>query len=201
MDAVQERGRGARAAPGVTALKTLWLLRHAKSSWEEPGLKDFDRPLNKRGQKACQIMAELVARRAIRPDLILCSPALRTRDTHARIAEAAGLDRPACYDPRLYGADAAQLLRCLQGVEGEPSSILLIGHNPAIQELTLLLARRGRTSDLDRVERKYPTAALAELRLGVARWAELAPGEAALAAFNEPKEIKRRLKSAKKGAA
>lgn len=188
MDAVR---KGSAAPDGKTTgiERTLLLLRHAKSSWQDAKLRDFDRPLNPRGIKACQFMAGLFSEKAINPDIILCSPAARTRETLHRIAEQTPLSAKPIFEDRLYGADAKGLIAELQKTE-HAKSILLVGHNPAIHDLALLLCRRGRAEAMDRLERKYPTAALAEIRLPGPYWHNLHPNDGVLVDFIQPRRPK-----------
>jgi phosphohistidine phosphatase len=167
-------------------MKRLYLLRHAKSSWDDPTLADSDRPLARRGRRAAKVMAEHLRREGTSPELVLCSPSRRTRETLERIAPGLGKNAEVRIEPELYAGSAATLLEQLHGVPDEVDSVLLVGHNPAIQELALSLARRG--SESERVREKFPTAALATLELD-ASWPQLAPGSAELLAFVRPKEL------------
>jgi phosphohistidine phosphatase len=165
-------------------MKRLYLLRHAKSSWDEPGLADRDRPLAPRGRRASKVMAGHVRDERIAPELVLCSPSQRTRETLERI----GLDERSevRIEDDVYGASPGDLLEVLRRVPDSVGSAMLIGHNPSIQELALTLAAGG--PDLDRVREKFPTAALATLELD-GTWTQLAPGSAELVAFVKPKEL------------
>jgi phosphohistidine phosphatase len=91
-------------------MKTLYLLRHAKSSWKDPSLQDFDRPLNGRGREAAPLVGRFIRKRKLRVDLILGSPAARARQTAALVKEAAGLSADLLFDERIYEADVAALL-------------------------------------------------------------------------------------------
>jgi phosphohistidine phosphatase len=173
-------------APGDATgrwLKRLFLLRHGKSSWDDEDLADHDRPLAARGRKASERIAKHLRSEGIAPDLVLCSSARRTRETLERV----GPDGDVQVERELYGASASELLERLRRVPDATESVMLIGHNPAIQELTLELSGRGdRLAD---VERKFPTCALATLALPDG-WGELRPGSAELVAFVRPKELK-----------
>ena len=164
----------------------LYLLRHAKSSWEDPRLADHDRPLAPRGQRAGDLIAAHLRAAGIAPDLVLCSTSTRTRETLQRIATALDPDVPVLFERALYGASADSLLRRLRAVGDDASSVLLIAHSSGIEDLTLLLARSGER--LPAVSEKFPTGALATLRCDV-RWRDLAPGAAQLAAFVTPREL------------
>lgn len=169
--------------------KTLYLLRHAKSSWDDPGLSDFERPLAARGRRASRAMAEHLAATGVHPGLVLCSAAVRTRETHTRLADALG-DVSVSFEEELYGAGARDLIRRLRGLPDSLSSVMLIGHNPGLQDLALvLLAEHGHDSSLERLERKVPTGALATLEVPTASWRALAPGSCRLISFVRPADL------------
>jgi phosphohistidine phosphatase len=164
-------------------MKRLFLLRHAKSSWDDAGLADRDRPLAPRGRRATKAMAQHLRDEKISPSLVLCSPARRTRET----LEGVDPGGEAKIEDDLYGASENELLERLREVPDATESVMLIGHNPAIQELALSLAGAGgRRADM---ERKFPTAALATLTVPD-HWRELGPGSAELVAFVTPKELR-----------
>jgi phosphohistidine phosphatase len=167
-------------------MKRLYLLRHAKSSWDEPRLADHERPLAPRGRRAAELLAKHLRREEIAPALVLCSSARRARATLEAIAPALGEAVPAEVERELYGASDGELLERLRAIPDSVESVLLIGHNPAIQELTLGLAGGG--AERARVERKYPTGALAALTFS-GRWRELGPGAADLVRFIRPKAL------------
>jgi phosphohistidine phosphatase len=171
-------------------VKTILLLRHAKSAWGQPGLADHDRPLNRRGERAAEVMAEHIVHNAPRPDLILCSTAVRTRQTLAPLVHR--LTNPAppiALEKGLYLASEAALLMRLQAVPDDVRTVLLIGHNEGIGELAAVLAGSGDPADLDGLHEKFPTAALATLRVRDEPWRDLAPGAADLAAFVRPRDL------------
>jgi len=166
--------------------KTLYLLRHAKSSWEDPTLADHDRPLASRGRRASKAIAEYLRRQRSTPRLVLCSSTERTRETFKRISAGLRGGVEVRIEERLYTASASGLLQRLHEVDARVDSVMLIGHYPALQELALSLAGRG--VDLRRLTEKFPTAGLATLAFG-GSWDELAPGAAELIAFVTPKEL------------
>ena len=166
--------------------RTLYLLRHAKSSWDEATIPDRERPLSSRGRRACQLVAEHLRREQITPELVLCSSATRTRETLELIAPGFGLPVEALFEDRLYGASAAELLARLRAVDESVASLLLIGHNPAIQDLARSLVRTPAKA----LEGKFPTAALATLVV-TSSWNPLAAGSATLLAFVKPRELER----------
>jgi len=165
--------------------KRLFVLRHAKSSWDNPGLDDHERPLAPRGQRACAGIAEYIRGAGIAPDVVLCSTARRTRETLE------GIDPPGkrLIEAELYSASTQDLLDRLHRLSDDVTSAMLIGHNPSMQTLVLRLAQRGDDGpERAAVERKFPTGALATLTFEC-RWNELGPGSARLTAFVTPKEL------------
>ncbi len=169
-------------------MRVVHLLRHAKSSWEDPGLLDAERPLAPRGRRAARAMAEYLRREGIGPALIICSAAKRTRETLELVAEALP-DVPAQVEQELYGAGEEDLLLRLRKLPATVTSVLLIGHNPALQELAVALAGSGEPETLDRLRAKMPTGALATLQAPVSGWRDLCPGRAELVAFVVPREL------------
>jgi phosphohistidine phosphatase len=167
-------------------MQTLYLLRHAKSSWEEPGLPDQDRSLAPRGRRATRLLAEHLRREGISPQLVLCSSARRARETLDGIAPALGAEVEVQVEADLYSAAAGDLIERLHAISSEVESALLIGHNPTMQSLALSLAARG--EQLETVAQKYPTGALATLTFERS-WPELGPGDAELVAFVRPKDL------------
>jgi phosphohistidine phosphatase len=160
-------------------MKTLYLLRHAKSSWKEPGLRDFDRPLNGRGREEAPLVGRFLRKRKLRADLILSSPAARARQTAALVKEAAGLSAKLLYDERIYEADAARLLEVVTRAGESAGALLLVGHNPGMEELLLLL-----TGEV----RQMPTARLACVALEVGEWTEVRVGAGRLEWLVQPEE-------------
>jgi phosphohistidine phosphatase len=168
--------------------KRLYLLRHAKSSWENPALADHDRPLAARGHRSARVMAEHFRSQRIAPKLVLCSSAARTRETLEPITPRLGDGVEVRIEDGIYGATANELLDLLHGVTPGVESVMVIGHNPALQELALVLAASG--PELERLSEKFPTAALATLAFAGC-WEELAGGAAKLVAFVTPRELSR----------
>jgi phosphohistidine phosphatase len=171
-------------------VKRLWLLRHAKSSWDDPGLPDTDRPLAPRGRRAAELLAAHLAASDIRPSLVLCSSSLRTRQTLATILPILGDALEIRIEQELYGAGAAQLLDRLRQVANRVSSAMLIAHNPGIQDLALALAADGHA--LDRLREKFPTGALATLEFDVKRWRDLDHGTATATILVTPRSLEAR---------
>jgi phosphohistidine phosphatase len=167
--------------------RTLYLLRHAKSSWDDPALPDHERPLAPRGEHACELVAEHLRSHDITPALVLCSSSTRTRETFERVSTGFSHPVEALIEDGLYTATASELLTRLRTVDDAAASVMLVGHCPAIQELavSLLSAKRQRQALLD----KFPTGALATLTIPKS-WATLAPETATLIAFIKPRDLK-----------
>ena len=163
--------------------KQLFVLRHAKSSWDDPGLPDHDRPLAPRGLSAVKVLAEHVRSNEIEPVLVLCSSARRTQETLEGL-------RPGgewVIEPELYGAGTSTVLERLRRLPEDTPSVMVIGHNPAMQVLVLRLAAVDGAC-VDEVQRKFPTGALATLTFECG-WSELGPGCAQLTSFVRPKQL------------
>ena len=166
-------------------VRSLYLLRHAKSSWDDPALADRDRPLAPRGRKATRLIRRYLAENAIHPELILCSPSTRTRQTLEGIEPALGESRLEI-EPGLYGASAGELLRRLQRVPDGIGSVMIVAHNPGLEELATMLARTG--DALPALHEKFPTGALATL-LVPGGWRDLAPATAELSDYVWPRKL------------
>jgi phosphohistidine phosphatase len=165
----------------------LWLLRHAKSSWSDPGLPDEDRPLAPRGEKASDRMRGYIAAEGLGPQLVLCSSAVRARQTLARVLPALGGELRVQIEPALYTFEADVLLDRLARIPSDVSSVLLVGHNPAMQGLVARVADRG--DALPDVLRKYPTAGLAEITFADGTWGSLAEKPGQLVRFIAPRDL------------
>lgn len=164
----------------MSASRRLFLLRHAKSSWDVPSLADHDRPLAPRGRRAAALVADHLREQQIGISLVLCSSARRAQETLELVKPPGEVS----IEGELYGASAPQLLERLHQVSGDLEAVMLIGHNPAIQELAVALARGGGGL----ADRKFPTGALATLSFS-RPWAALEPGGAELTAFVRPKDL------------
>lgn len=175
----------------------LWLLRHAKSAWDDPELDDFARPLSPRGKKACRALARHMGERAIHPDLVLCSPATRTRQTWERLEKRLSGHAPpkvpgeprARFESRLYMAESATLLALVRAAPATTRELLLIGHNPGLEEFASDLTGSSAGDALDRLRDKYPTGGLAELTFSAKNWGQVAPKTGFLASFVVPAQL------------
>jgi phosphohistidine phosphatase len=164
-------------------MKTLLLMRHAKSSWDDPTRNDRDRPLNKRGLKAAPLIGQFMRKRRLRPDLVVSSPAKRAAQTAALVMEHGRLTAELRLDERIYAASATDLLAVLARIEDSANEVLLVGHNPGIQDLLECL-----TSEPER----FPTAALARVTLQAETWRDLREGACNLEWIVRPKELESR---------
>jgi phosphohistidine phosphatase len=163
--------------------KQLFVLRHAKSSWDDPGLRDRDRPLAPRGRTAVKLLAAHVRAAGIHPALVLCSSARRARETLEGVDPGGEL----AIESELYTASVSELSDRLRRVPAAISSVMLIGHNPSLQLLVIRLA--AGSDGLDAVRGKFPTGALATLTFQ-GPWSELGPGVAELTAYVRPKDLR-----------
>jgi phosphohistidine phosphatase len=166
----------------------LALLRHAKSSWDHPGLEDFDRPLNARGRDAAPMMGQLLASMKFSPDTVLCSPSQRTRETLACVEPFFTAKPQTTFHGGLYLAGASDILARIREVAAPAQSVLVIGHNPGLHALASHMAATGDASQLARLEDRFPTAALALFRFDIAAWGELKVKTGHLEAFITPKD-------------
>jgi phosphohistidine phosphatase len=145
-------------------MKTLLVLRHAKSSWNDSALDDHERPLNERGLRDAPRMGALVREHGLRPDVVLSSDAVRARLTAEAVAEAARYAGDVLVDPRLYLACPADILSLLPTVRENAETVMIVGHNPGLEQLVEQLT--GEREDL-------PTAALAQIELPIDQWQDL----------------------------
>jgi phosphohistidine phosphatase len=160
-------------------MKKLFILRHAKSSWNDPSLADFDRPLNERGLNAAPFMGEVIAKRRFLPDVILSSPAKRAMETAMLVKEAAGSNAPIQYDERIYEASPQVLRQVVSELGEDKRSVMIAGHNPGIEGFVKFLTNSSE---------RMPTAALAVIDLGIEQWKDVLQGCGTLQAVIRPKE-------------
>ena len=159
---------------------SLYLLRHAKSSWGDESQQDFERPLTNRGRKACELVGEVIEEKGIDFDLVLVSTALRTRQTIELVKERAKLRGEVRYDERIYEAAVSQLLEVISQVDNDRKSVLLVGHNPGIEGLLTLLTGE---------DVRVTTANLARIKLKATKWSANLANKGTLDWIIRPKEI------------
>jgi phosphohistidine phosphatase len=170
---------------------TLSLLRHAKSSWKDPNLADHDRPLNSRGMAEAPVVGKAMAKHGLDPDLVLCSTARRTRDTLDLVLPELKTEPKVIYEDGLYHGTPAEMLGILHDVGAGVGQVLLIGHNPELQEFALDLIGSGPKLLKDRLEAKYPTAGLVVLRFPAGTWKDVAVNSGKLGLFLTPGDVKK----------
>ena len=162
-------------------MKILTLIRHAKSSWKYSGLNDLDRPLNRRGQRDCPLMGDVLASRGCSPDAIATSPALRALRTAEMIAAAIGYpQQKIVLDARLYHADTAELLDVLKSADESVDWFACVGHNPGFTDLANHLSRQR----FDNV----PTCGVVEIRFDADRWVDIDQAAPQSVDFDFPKK-------------
>jgi phosphohistidine phosphatase len=161
-------------------MKTLLLLRHAKSSWQSEGQRDFERPLNERGLKAAPLVGGYLQKERVGVDLVLASPAERARHTATLVVEAAQLATRVRYDERIYEASVERLMEVVAQIGEEANAALLVGHNPGLT---------GLLETLTGVAEHMPTAALAKITLDVEKWSKVGAGCGQLDWLVKPKEL------------
>ena len=174
------------ARAGAGPLRRLVVLRHAKSAWPE-GVPDHQRPLAPRGRRDAPAAGIALAETDALPDLALCSTAVRARQTWELASAEWGTPPPVRYEPSLYAADVPELLDAVHQVPSEVETLLLIGHNPGLEDLVLDLAGDSLDDALDEVRVKFPTSAIAVLAWHGSTWRDLAPGTALLTGVTVPR--------------
>jgi phosphohistidine phosphatase len=161
-------------------MKTLYLLRHAKSSWNDSSLRDFDRPLNDRGRADAPVIGKHLASEDLGDPLLICSPALRTRETAQLVLLNANLHVDPRFDERIYEASLRDLLQVVSETDDARETLILIGHNPGLEELLAFLT--GET-------RPMPTCALAKIVFDAMSWKDVKASDGTLESFVTPKEL------------
>jgi phosphohistidine phosphatase len=152
-------------------MKTLFILRHAKSSWKDAGLADFERPLNSRGLDEAAFMGTWIFRNEIQPDLFISSPAKRARQTAILVRETAQISAKIQYDERIYEASQLTLLNILGEIDDKYETVLLVGHNPGLEGLIKILSGELLA---------FHTAGLAKINLQIEKWSDVAPASGKL---------------------
>lgn len=161
-------------------MKTLYILRHAKSSWAEPGLADFDRPLNARGKRAAELIGAYIKKQGEAPHLILSSPAVRARETIETVLKTAKLTAELRYDQRIYEASKLLLVEVIAQIEEDLSSVLLVGHNPGMEGVLEVLT--GRTETM-------ATGTIAKVHLKPGKWSKAVEAQGELEWLVKPREL------------
>lgn len=173
-------------------MKRLVTFRHAKSGWDQPALRDFDRPLNDKGKRAATIMGRHMRSVGVVFDHIVASPAVRVVETLDAMLDGYGRRIAPTWDRRAYLASPAALLEIVQEAAADCESLMLVGHNPGIEELVLMLTTDEGEEEIaarDSIGEKYPTAAFAELTFDVDSWEDVDEGGGHLVRFVRPRDV------------
>jgi phosphohistidine phosphatase len=171
-------------------MKVLTLLRHAKSGWDDPALRDFDRPLNKRGRRAARTIGREMRAQGLVFDAVVASPATRVVETLADVGDGYGEAFAPALEPRIYLASAATLLELVRQADDKADRLLLVGHNPGLERLALLLTQEEPGDGVRHaLADKYPTATIAEIALPIDRWSEVEAGTGRLSRFIRPRDV------------
>jgi phosphohistidine phosphatase len=171
-------------------MKRLTLLRHAKSDWDDPVKRDFDRPLNGRGERAAALIGQFAKSKSMAFDHLVASPAVRVVETLDTFFEGYGQRIEPIWDRRIYLASSVTLIDVIRDIPDSAESALLVGHNPGLEDLILdLVADNGKSPLRDEVEIKFPTASLAAIDLAVDRWVDVEKDGGALTAFTRPRDL------------
>lgn len=169
-------------------LRRLVVLRHAKSAWPD-GVADHERPLAPRGRRDAPAAGRRLREAGCVPDLVVCSTAGRTRQTWDLVSDELGATTPVTHDARLYRASAGELLGVVRDIPARVRTLMLVGHNPGVQDLVLMLAGEEDSYALERTRTKFPTSAIAVLCLS-GPWRDLEPGAARLTEMVVPRGAK-----------
>jgi phosphohistidine phosphatase len=171
-------------------MKRLILLRHAKSSWNDPVERDFDRPLNAKGKRAAETMGEHMQEQGVTFDSVIASPATRVIETLESVAKGYGEAIDPEWDRRAYLASNMTLLDIVHEADDRADALLLAGHNSGLEDLVLLLVpdSKGDKARAE-VEEKFPTCSLAEMEFNAENWADIAPGSGKLLRFVRPRDL------------
>jgi phosphohistidine phosphatase len=161
-------------------MRTLYLLRHAKSSWKDASLADFERPLKRRGREAAEQMGRFLASKKLGLSILISSPSVRTRETVEIVLDHASLRVEPQFDQRIYEASLSTLVQIVSEIADDKKVAMLVGHNPGMEELLAFLASE---------HRHMPTCALARISLDCSSWTEAGRGSGKLEWFVTPKDL------------
>jgi phosphohistidine phosphatase len=170
-------------------VKVLTLLRHAKSGWDDPISRDFDRPLNPKGRRAARTIGREMRAQGLEFDGVIGSPARRVVETLRDVSEGYGRDIVAEADASLYLASPAVLLEHIQATDDTLERLLVVAHNPGLELLALMLAGAGDEALRRELAVKYPTGTVAEIRFDIAHWADVREGAGTLTRFIRPRDL------------
>ncbi|HVH37004.1 MAG TPA: histidine phosphatase family protein [Sphingomicrobium sp.] len=172
-------------------MKQLAIFRHAKSDWGNPGLTDFDRPLNKRGRKAAKKVGRELKSRGLALDQIVCSPATRAKETVERFAVGYESVPAVSYEPKLYMCSTGTLIEIINALPDEAGTVMIVGHNPGFHDIVLRMTRPDGNGMREKVGANYPTGAFALIDFPVGSWAEVEPATGEIRQVIFPRELRR----------
>jgi phosphohistidine phosphatase len=161
-------------------MRNLYLLRHAKSSWKDESLRDFDRPLKGRGRRAAEQMGQVLAEEKLKSPLVISSPAARARETTELVLQSSGLKLEPRFEERIYEADVRTLMEVVRSIPDSSDTAIMVGHNPGFENLLSYLTGENR---------HMPTCALARIEFDAASWGKVAEETGRLEFFVTPKEL------------
>lgn len=174
-------------------MKTVYILRHAKSDWADPGMRDHDRPLNERGREAAPAMAAYMKDKGYKPELVLCSTARRTIETFDLVKAALGKQATVKFEEGLYLAEPLHLLERLRRLDDRLKAVMFIGHNPGVAQFAVDLCASPNDEAEEQLHRrmreKFSTCALAVVKVPVKAWRDVRAGVGALKDFMRPKDL------------
>lgn len=170
-------------------MKKLSLLRHAKSDWQDPAMRDFDRPLNDKGKRVSRAMGHWAASQKLRFDHIIASPAVRVNETLNEFIIGYGKRYNIEWERKIYLASSATILDVVRDTSDEHDHILVVGHNPGLEDIIFDLVPDDGSPHRDMVEKKYPTGAYAGLSIDVQHWADISKSPARFDIFMPPREV------------
>lgn len=160
-------------------MKKLYLIRHAKSSWKNLDIDDFERPLNKRGEKNAPFMGEILKNQDVIPDLIISSPALRAKTTAKIIAKKIKYRKKVTYEKKIYEASSSDLLQILHSIDDTNKIVFLVGHNPSLNDLAEYFVE---------FYNNIPTCGVVEIVFNTKKWSKIVQENAQLLSFDYPKK-------------
>jgi phosphohistidine phosphatase len=169
---------------------TLSLLRHAKSSWANPLLEDFDRPLAGRGEKSAPLTGAFIAERGLIPNLILCSGSVRTRETLDLAMDAWRTEPEIVYDDALYHATVPALFAKMHAAPDEKAHVMMVGHNPGLHSFALQVVGTGDGPELRALAHGFPSGTLAVIALSKTHWRQIKPGDGHMTLFVSPRDLR-----------
>ena len=170
-------------------MKTIFLLRHAKSSWNKPELDDFERPLAPRGIKSAEKIGKYLKKEKLLPDIIYCSKAVRAKETWELVNRIVKKKNNINYKNKLYMANFSDFLNIIKETKDNFKSLMLISHNPGIENFALEIIKNKESEKYKNIDYKYPTGALSIIKFNIKKWNEVTSSTGEIYEFIKPKEL------------